>query len=128
MAHDELDRILSGEEEIIPSSGFAASVMEAVRREASTPPPIPFPWSRALPGIIVAGLTLLTVLAQVFIQLVKAFSAPQVPVEWPVWLAPALNPSILKAPLCVAAIWVTLALLLSLASVILSMRLTSARS
>ena len=42
--NDEFDRIMS-EEEILPSSGFAASVMEAVRREAVAPPPIPFPWS-----------------------------------------------------------------------------------
>jgi hypothetical protein len=36
---DEIDRILSRQDEIVPSSGFAASVMEAVRREAAVPPP-----------------------------------------------------------------------------------------
>lgn len=126
MTHDELDRILSNEEEIAPLSGFTASVMEAVRREASAPPPIPFPWLRALPGIIVAGFTLVAVLVQVIIQLVRAFSTPQIPVEWPAWLAPILHASILKGPLGAAAIWVALALLLSLASVVFSMRITSA--
>jgi hypothetical protein len=58
---DELDRIMS-EEEIQPSSGFTASVMEAVRSEAAAPPPIPFPWKRALPGAVVAGVTLVAIL------------------------------------------------------------------
>jgi len=128
MIHDELDRILSNEEEILPSSGFTASVMEAVRREASAPPAIPFPWLRALPGIIVAGATLVAVAVQLVIQLVRVFSAPQSPVELPSWLGPSMWASILKAPLGVAGIWVTLALLASLASLMLSMRLTSART
>ena len=34
---DEINRILSSEEEILPSSGFAVSVMDAVRREAAAP-------------------------------------------------------------------------------------------
>lgn len=127
MIHDELDRILSNEEEILPSSGFAASVMEAVRREASAPPAIPFPWLRALPGIIVAGLTLVFVVVQVVSQLVRPFSTPQAPVGMPAWLAPSLWASILKSPICLATIWVALALLASLASLMLSMRLTSAR-
>ena len=53
---DEMDRILSGEDEILPSSGFTVSVMDAVRREAAAPPPIPFPWKRALPGLVLGGL------------------------------------------------------------------------
>ncbi len=61
MTHDEIDRILSREEEVLPSSGFSASVMEAVRREAALPPPIPFPWTRALPGLLVAALALVAV-------------------------------------------------------------------
>ncbi len=57
---NEFDRIMS-EEEILPSSGFAASVMDAVRREAAAPPPIPFPWKRALPGAVFAAATLIVV-------------------------------------------------------------------
>jgi hypothetical protein len=49
-----LDRILASEEELAPSSGFVASVMERVREEAAAPQPIPFPWKRALPGMILA--------------------------------------------------------------------------
>ncbi len=58
MSDNDMDRILSKRDEILPSSGFTDSVMEAVRREASAPPPIPFPWRRALPGIVVATFAL----------------------------------------------------------------------
>ena len=59
--NDEIDRALAREDDILPSSGFAASVMDAVRREAAAPPPIPFPWKRALPGLVVAGVGLAAV-------------------------------------------------------------------
>jgi hypothetical protein len=52
-----LDAMLALEEEITPSSGFLSAVMERVQEEASAPPPIPFPWKRAVPGIVlVAGV------------------------------------------------------------------------
>ncbi len=51
---DKLDRILTAEEELVPSSGFVASVMEHVREEAAAPEPIPFPWKRAVPGAVLA--------------------------------------------------------------------------
>ena len=50
--HHEIDRILATEDALVPSSGFLASVMERVREEAAAPAPIPFPWKRALPGMI----------------------------------------------------------------------------
>ena len=125
---DEIDRVLTHEEEIIPSSGFAASVMEAVRREASTPPPIPFPWLRALPGIVVAGIVLIMVVVELVIQTVKAFSAPQVSTAWPGWLAPLFHAHILNSQTAAAGMWLALALLVSLGSVMFSMRLTSART
>jgi len=49
---DEIERILDGEDEILPSSGFAASVMEAVHRDVITLPPLGFPWRRAMPGVV----------------------------------------------------------------------------
>jgi hypothetical protein len=54
MKDHEIDRILA-ENEILPSSGFTASVMEAVRREATETRAIPFPWKRALPGLVLCG-------------------------------------------------------------------------
>ena len=50
----EIEVILAGEEELLPSSGFVASVMEQVRQEAELPAPIPFPWKRAIAGILLA--------------------------------------------------------------------------
>jgi len=43
----EIDRVLADVADIVPSSGFVASVMEAVTVEAA--PPLPFPWKRAFP-------------------------------------------------------------------------------
>jgi hypothetical protein len=51
MPDDEIERILSTEQEMEPSPMFAAKVMGAVRREAATPPPIAFPWKWAVPGL-----------------------------------------------------------------------------
>ena len=55
MTEERIDEILGKEEELIPSSGFLSAVMERVREEATAPPPIPFPWKRAVPGFIVAA-------------------------------------------------------------------------
>jgi hypothetical protein len=51
----EIDRLLATKEELLPSSGFLASVMERVQQEAALPPPIPFPWKLAVPGILLAA-------------------------------------------------------------------------
>lgn len=53
--YEAIDRILAAEEELIPSSGFLAATMERVRDKAAIPKPIPFPWLRALPGIVLAA-------------------------------------------------------------------------
>lgn len=47
-----IDRILASDDELVPSSGFLAAVMDRVREEAAAPPPIPFPWKLAIPGIV----------------------------------------------------------------------------
>jgi hypothetical protein len=49
---DAIDRIFATEEELVPSQGFLVAAMERVREEASVPAPVPFPWKRALPGIL----------------------------------------------------------------------------
>jgi len=48
----KIDGILAAEDELIPSFGFLASVMERVQEEAAAPAPIPFPWKRTVPGIL----------------------------------------------------------------------------
>lgn len=56
MRDDEIDRALAGEPEILPSSGFSRSVMDAVRADAEAPPPIPFPWKRLRPAIVACAI------------------------------------------------------------------------
>jgi hypothetical protein len=51
MRDEDIDLVLVRAGDIVPSSGFTASVMDAVTREATAPAPIPFPWRRALPGL-----------------------------------------------------------------------------
>jgi hypothetical protein len=53
MTPEDLDRILVSEEPLVPSSGFAASVVERARDAASAPPPLPFPWRRFVLGLLV---------------------------------------------------------------------------
>ena len=47
MTEDRIERGLLLEP-VEPSAAFQARVMRRVRQEAATPPPIPFPWRRAL--------------------------------------------------------------------------------
>lgn len=53
---DQLDRILSSEEALAPSSGFTASVMDVVREAAAEPPALPFPWGRLLIAVLSWGV------------------------------------------------------------------------
>jgi hypothetical protein len=58
MNPDDIDEILANEAEITPSPEFLASVMRAVRREATSLPPLKFPWRRALPGFLATFVAL----------------------------------------------------------------------
>ena len=122
MRDDDLDRILN-REEILPSSGFVDSVMDAVRQEAATPPPIPFPWKRALPGLFVAVLVLVSVLVSGAARLTPPVPTPQLP-----GTSAFALPSLLDAARFVGVDWIVLVLLLTLTSVVFSMRLTGAQS
>ena len=125
MRHDEIDHILSREDEILPSSGFAASVMDAVRREAAAPAPIPFPWKRALPGLVVAGLAVALVLvagAMGIVQLGRASTTARLSTS-----LPSVMPPFFQGGIESAAMWTGMALLVTLVSVKLSMRLASGR-
>ena len=109
-----IDRILAAEEELIPSSGFLAATMERVREEAARPKPIPFPWLRALPGILLC----VSVLGWCGFEMVRAGlgSAQEIPFaqpHWPVMNAHALEP----------AGWVAVALVVPMISWILSRRI-----
>ena len=61
MTPEEIDRaLLEDGAGVRASRNFAASVMAAVRRERvpQLPPPIPFPWARAWPGLAAVVLAL----------------------------------------------------------------------
>jgi hypothetical protein len=126
MNNDELDRILSKQDSIQPSSGFTAYVMDAVREEAAAPPPIPFPWKRALPVLVVAVLALATVLIagiETAVQLARGPVSPQV--ESSLSLRLATQSSGLAGT---EVVWILAALLAALVSVKLSLRLASGRA
>ena len=120
MRDDEIDRILSGEEDLLPSSGFHASVMDAVHREASTLPPIPFPWKRAWPGFAVGALALVAALIVLLVES-GGTTAPE-----PSPVGAAAFESLLRSAANTGSHWVALALLVTLASVALTRRLIRA--
>ena len=126
MKHDEIDHILSSEDEILPSSGFAVSVMDAVRREAAAPPPIPFPWMRALPGLVVAGLVLTLVVVAVVVASAQLGTGAVQHSSTSSFL-PSLFALTLQGNMGTAAIWGVLAMLVAFVSVSLSTRLASGR-
>ncbi len=121
MRQDDLEHILAGEDEIQPTSGFTASVMEAVRQEAATPPPIPFPWRRAVPGIMAAVVVLLSTI----LALVHFSGTAETAIDSATMLTAVKRQ--VEIAMHFGAGWIVLALLLSLASVAVSMRLSTAR-
>jgi hypothetical protein len=115
---DCLDQFFAAEEVVLPSSGFTASVMDAVRAEAAGPPPIPFPWKRAWPGIIAAGAALLAALLVIVVAISSFRLHASEMIRQPYDVADLLRSS----PVTDAA-WTALGLLLSAVSVWFSLRL-----
>jgi len=111
---DAIDRILARDGELAPSSGFFAGVMERVREEAAAPPPMPFPWKRAVPGIVLAA----GVFGWGAVELVRlgVSAGSGISLALPHLPAAAMQP-------LESAAWVALALAVSVGSWILSRRL-----
>ncbi len=60
----DIDKALSREQDsIVPSSGFAISVMAAIAEGKATPPELRFPWERALPGFVASALIVVLLVA-----------------------------------------------------------------
>ena len=125
IGNEEIERILSREDGILPSSGFAVSVMDAVRREAAVPPPIPFPWKRALPGLVVGAFAVALVLVAGVVALTQLGRA-SAPAPFSMSL-PFISPPTLHGGIGSSAIWTAMALLVAWVSVKLSMRLAPGR-
>ena len=109
-----IDRTLAAEEELVPSSGFAATVMARVREEAAVPAPIPFPWKRMAPGLVLAA------------GMIGWGAWQAVRSAWPAMQEFAQNPPPIPATVLLQleeAGWVALALAVSWIAWILSQRL-----
>ena len=118
----DLDRALAADHDsILPSSGFAASVMNAVSAEAAAPAPLAFPWKRALPGLAVGTVAVVVVIVSAFLGFLRRFNAP---VD-----ASPVNVQALLAPLGHyangAALWLTVSLAISGACLLFCRRLVS---
>jgi hypothetical protein len=48
---DDIDRLMTEDDTIVPSSGFAGAVMDAVQAAVEDPPPLRFPWGRFALGV-----------------------------------------------------------------------------
>jgi len=114
MDSSKIDQILATEEELIPTSGFLASVMERVHDEARMPAPLPFPWKRAIPGIVLA--------TGVFGWGAIEFARQALQASRTINVTQLQIPASVEQPLEQAG-WVALALVISFASVLLSRRI-----
>jgi len=115
MRDHELDQMLSREKDIMPSTRFTKSVMDAVRAEASAPPPLTFSWLRVLPLLATAVFTVAWIILQ-----------PARPVNGVSWME---RLSALLAQVEAWGIgWVLLALLLTAACIELTWRLSDRRT
>ena len=114
MAPGKIDDILVTEQELLPSSGFLASVMERVHDEARMPAPLPFPWKRAIPGIALA--------TGVFGWGAFEFARQAIPAARAISGSQLQIPATLERPLEQAG-WVALALVISFVSMLLSRRI-----
>jgi hypothetical protein len=117
---DDLDRILSEDDSIVPSSGFAARVMETVQVEAAAPPPLPLPWRRLLVGPALAVVGCVVWLIEVFGSSATIKVEPSRWERWIEWLAP-LQPFVQPLALPLGAV------LLSLLLAYFSLRCAGAR-
>jgi MFS superfamily sulfate permease-like transporter len=127
--NDDLDRMLMEREEIVPSSGFVASVMDAVRQEAAAPAPIPFPWKWALPGFVVSVALAVGMIARwVYSGATARLAVHPVATALPMETLSSSLPQVHMATSTLVALeWSALAILGSLAAVWISMRIAGAK-
>jgi hypothetical protein len=125
MREHELDHIFAKERKIVPSAKFAASVMGAIRSEAAAPPPISFPWVRALPGLLAGASAILWIV----LESARWGGVPQATQTGPV-LQPWMDQLtlILKSAESAGMGWVLLALVLTCACWEFTRRIAGSRT
>ena len=119
---DELDRMLrthmnAPTEQLTPSSGFTQSVMDAIREEATAPPPIPFPWKRLLPAAIALVCAMIGL---------GVFAGRHVPALPEALSSGSFNLAI-NTPAAMNLLWIALAIGLSLITATVSFKLAAGR-
>jgi len=120
---NSLDRILLDQETLMPSSGFASSVIDAIQQEAAAPAPIPFPWKWALPGMA-ALVVSIVILCRFAFAAVKNMNQSQT-IDWLTWLRSNAESAVL---LRTQVAPILLALVASFVSVALGRKLVGGRS
>ena len=123
MERDDLESWLSDDDAIVPSSGFTAGVMDAVRREASEPPAIPFPWTRALPGMAATAVALAATVMSGMLAFKDAAASASLDGPFRSLLA-----IIVDVGTSVEVTWLVFATIMTAALVMLSLRLTRGHS
>lgn len=118
MTDRDLEDILGAEAQFEPSAGFTAAVMRAVHREATTPPPIRFPWVLALPGLMAWVLTLALAIALPLYD-----SGPPAAPAFRLWLNFSWIQPTLDLLKHLEAGWIVLAVLLTIVCVGFPLRL-----
>jgi hypothetical protein len=129
MNDNDLDQLLMVREEIVPSSGFVSSVMEAVQQEAAAPAPIPFPWKWAVPGFVVSVALAFGLIARWVYSAARVSHPVQaVATSLPTETFTSSLPQVHVAfSTLVALEWSALAILVSFAAAWLSMRIAGVR-
>jgi hypothetical protein len=128
---DELDRSLSrifdgetAKDSLLPSSGFTAHVMESVLENAVAPPPLPFPWKRALPPFGCG----LAVLVYAFLHFISESGRLPAPDQSVTTLHLHFSGASVLQQLAVPLGWTALALFVAFVSVELCLRLAAPRA
>jgi len=116
MTNEELDRTLLQTPKVIPSDGFVNATM----RRLQAPPPIAFPWKSAWPGLAAWVIVLAWFLASLLLPTGAASDASGT--------FAMIYATIVTAAETIEAGWLSFALLLSLFSVVVSLRLTGKKA
>jgi hypothetical protein len=120
-----IDEHLAGNsEQLAPSSGFAVSVMESIETQAAEPPPIAFPWLRALPGLF-ALLCCLVVLVVALLRMSAGSSFAGTALDSSGQFANSMSHIMTAGEMTFS--WIAVAALLSITAVAASFRLTGRR-
>lgn len=112
---------------ILPSSGFAASVMSAIAHDAGAPAPIPFPWKRAVPGFAAIAVALALLIAILVSMVASAPAAPAATVQAGAVDTAALMPFIHSTQSTNIVLWTAVTLGACIVSLVYFRRLLSTR-